>query len=183
MAGLNTPYGTLAFPHLFQPKERSEGDGKPVYSATVIFNPAQQKSPAFKALTDACIEAARKEFGEKIALKDVRMPFRDAAEKAGKYAGYEAGDLFINPWTKNKPGVCNAQRQDILLPEEVWAGQLVRFNVTPFAWVNSGKKGVSLALNHVQIIKTDGPRIDGRASAQSAFDDGEVDETAEALFG
>jgi len=182
MAMMNTPYGTLAFPHLFQPKERSEGDGKPVFSATVIFSPAQQKMPAFKAMQDACIEAAKKEFGEKIALKDVRMPFRDAGEKADKYNGFEAGDIFINPWTKNKPGVCNAQRQDILLPEEVWAGQLVRFNVTPFAWVNSGKKGVSFGLNHVQLVKIDTPRIDGRASAEKSFDDGLVDENADTMF-
>jgi|SRR6187455_2889355 len=182
MAMLNTPYGTLAFPHLFQAKERSEGDGKPVFSATVIFSPAQQKMPAFKAMQDACIEAAKKEFGEKIALKDVRMPFRDAGEKADKYNGFEAGDIFINPWTKQKPEIVNAQRQNVLLPEEVWAGQLVRLNITPYAWVNSGKKGVSFALNHVQIVKSDMPRIDGRASASSAFDDGEVDEAAADLF-
>jgi hypothetical protein len=58
----------------------------------------------------------------------------------------------------------------------------VRLNITPYAWVNSGKKGVSFALNHVQIVKSDMPRIDGRASASSAFDDGEVDEAAADLF-
>jgi hypothetical protein len=178
---LNSPYGTLAFPHVFQPRARAEG-GEPVFSATLIFSPAQQKSPAYKAMQDGCIEAARKEFGDKIQMRDVRLPFRDAGEKAGKYNGFNEGDVFINPWTKSKPGVVNAQRQEVLLPEEVWAGQLVRFNVTPYAWVNSGKKGVSLALNHIQIIKTDTPRIDGRASASAAFDDGEVDETAADLF-
>lgn len=176
MATLNTPYGTLAFPHLFQPKPRAEG-GEPVFSATIIHSPAQQQSPAYKALQDACIDAARKEWGEKINLREIRMPFRDAAEKSGKYNGFEEGHIFLNPWTKDKPGIVNSLRQDVLLPEEVWAGQLVRFNVTPFAWTNSGKKGVSLALNHVQIIKGDMPRIDGRGSASKVFDDGEVDDS------
>jgi len=66
--------------------------------------------------------------------------------------------------------------QEILLPDEVWSGQLVRANVTPFAYDKNGVKGVSFALNHVQIIKSDRPRLDGRASASSAFDDGAVTE-------
>jgi len=177
MASINTPYATLSFPQLFQPKPRAEG-GEAVYSTALLFSPAQQQSPAYKAMQDACVKVAREEWGEKLNLREVRMPFRDAGEKAGKYAGYEVGHMFINPWTKSKPGIVNAQRQDVLLPEEVWAGQLVRANITPYAWMNSGKKGVSFALNHVQIIKTDTPRIDGRASASSAFDDGEVDDGA-----
>lgn len=181
MANLNTPYGTLAFPHLFQPRPRSE-NGEPVYSTTVIFNPSQQKSPAFAAMRQACMEAIRKEWGDKVNMKEVHLPFRDAGEKAGQYNGFNDGDVFINPWTKSKPGIVNAQRDDVLLPEEVWAGQLVRVNITPYAWAMSGRKGVSFALNHVQIIKTDTPRIDGRGSAKSAFDDGEVDESGGDLF-
>lgn len=181
MVALNSPYGTLSFPQLFQPRPRSEG-GEAVFSASVIFAPAQQQSPAFKAMQDACIVAARAKFGDKVPMRDVHLPFRDAGEKVGKYQGYEEGHVFINPWTKSKPGIVDAQRQEVLLPEQVWAGQLVRVNVTPYAWINSGKKGVSFALNHLQIIKTDTPRIDGRASASSAFDDGEVDESAGDLF-
>jgi hypothetical protein len=181
MAMFNSPYGTLAFPHLFKPRPRAEG-GEAVFSTTVIFSPAQQKTPAFKAMQDGCIAAAREKFGDKVALNSVKMPFRDAAEKEGKYEGFEEGFIFINPWTKSKPGIVNAQRQEVILPEEVWAGQLVRVNITPYGWINSGKKGVSFALNHVQIVKTDTPRIDGRGTASSVFDDGEVDETAADMF-
>jgi hypothetical protein len=172
MVMLNTPYGTLAFPQFFQPKERAEG-GDAVYSGAILFDKEQQKHPFFKALRDACVTVARTKFGPQVNMKEIHMPFRDAGEKAGRYNGYNEGDVFINPWTKNKPDIVDANRQPVLLPEQVWAGQLVRFNVSPFAWINSGKKGVSFALNHVQIIK-DGPRIDGRVSAGAAFDDGEV---------
>ena len=75
----------------------------------------------------------------------------------------------------------DASREDILLPEEVWAGQMVRANVTPKFWNNHGKRGVSFYLNHIQVIKTDTPRIDGKASAAKAFDDNLV-EAAEDLF-
>ncbi len=181
MTSLNTPYGILSFPNLFQPKPRSEG-GEAVYSATVIFSTSQQQSAAYKAMQDACIAAAKDKWGDKINLRELKMPFRDGAEKADKWNGFEEGTTFINPWTKTKPGIVNSQRQDVLLPEEVWAGQLVRANITPYAWINSGKKGVSFALNHIQIIKTDTPRIDGRGVASDVFDDGEVDESDDSPF-
>jgi hypothetical protein len=181
MSGLNTPYGTLSFPNLFQAKPRADG-GEAVYSAVCIFSPAQQQNAAYKAMIDACISVAKEEWGEKVNLKELKMPFRDAGEKEGSWAGFEKGHTFISPWTKTKPGIVNAQRQDILLPEEVWGGQLVRMNITPYHWINSGRKGISFALNHVQIVRTDTPRLDGRGSASSVFDDGQVQEAEDVPF-
>lgn len=181
MSSLNTPYGVLSFPSLFQPKPRADG-GDPVYSAVIIFSPAQQQNAAYKALQDACISAAKEEWGDRVNLKELKMPFRDAGEKAGQWGGFEVGHTFLSPWSKSRPGIVNSQRQDVLLPEEVWGGQLVRMNVSPFAWMNSGRKGVSFGLNHVQIVRTDTPRLDGRGSASSAFDDGQVTEEEEAPF-
>jgi hypothetical protein len=178
---MNTPYATLSFPHLFEKRARAEG-GNPVFSCALIFNPAAQKTPAYKAMVDACVAVAKAKFGANVNISQVQMPFRDAGEKSDKYAGYNKGDMYITPWSDNKPGIVDVQRNDILLPEEVWAGQLVRGNVNPFAWTNSGRKGVSFGLNHLQIIKTDTPRIDGRASASSSFDDGLVEEEAGSMF-
>jgi len=175
-ASLNTPYGTLSFPTLFQPRKRQETDKEAVYSAVIIFSPVQQQDASYKKMQDACIAVAKEEWGDKINLKELKFPFRDAGEKEGTWAGFERGHVFISPWTKTKPGVVNAQRQEILLPEEVWGGQLVRMNLTPYPWLNSGRKGVSFALNHVQVIRTDTQRLDGRGSASTVFDDGAVSE-------
>lgn len=172
MSSLNTPYATLSFVNVFTPRSRAEGQ-PPVYNCSLIFDEKAQKSPAYKAIQTSCVEAARKKWGPNVDLKQVEMPFRDAGKKS--YEGYYPGHTFISPWSKNKPGIVNAAREDILLPEEVWSGQLVRANVTPFAWDGPGKKGVSFGLNHLQIIKSDGrQRLDGRPSAGAAFDDGEV---------
>jgi len=174
MPAINTPYATLSFVNAFTPRPRADG-GEPVYNCSLIFDEQQQKSPAYKALVAACIAAAKKEFGDNVNLKSVRMPFLDAGEKS--YEGYKPGYIYVNPWSKNKPGIVDRNREDILAPEDVWSGQLARANVTPFAWINSGKKGVSLALNSLQIIESKGrQRLDGRPSARAAFDDGEVPE-------
>ena len=180
MSAINTPYATLSFANVTTPRPRAEG-GQPVYSCSLIFDPQQQASPAYKALKAACVEVAQKEFGANVNLKQLQMPFRDAGEKS--YDGYHEGHVYISPWSKNKPGVVDTNRQDVLLPEEIWSGQLVRANVTPFAWTHTGRKGVSFGLNHLQIIASEGrQRLDGRPSAKSAFDDGEVAEKEDQPF-
>lgn len=180
MPNVNTPYATLSFANIFTPRPKFEGQ-KPVYSCSLIFDPTQQKSAAYKALQDACITEAKKKWGDNVDLKKLKMPFRDAGEKT--YDGYHPGHVFVSPWSANKPGVVDTNRQDVLLPEEVWSGQLVRANVSVFAYDVSGKKGVSLGLNHLQIIQSEGrQRLDGRPNAGSVFDDGEVAEKEDAPF-
>jgi hypothetical protein len=167
---LVTPYATLSFPVLFAPKPRSEG-GEPVYSAALLFDDAAQRSHEYKAMQQACIDAARTKWGATVNISSIKMPFTDAGEKADKYQGYEPGIMVINPWSKQKPGIVDARKNDVLLPEQVYAGQLVRAQIVPFAWMNSGKKGVSFGLNHIQIVKHDAPRIDGKLPAKNAFPD------------
>ena len=180
MAALITPYATLSFPNLFTPKPRAEG-GEPVYSCALLFDESAQKSKEYKAMQEACMAAFKEKFGATASTKGATFPFRDASEKSDKYQGYEEGVMYINPWTKNKPGIVDARLQDVLLPEQVYAGQVVRAQVAPFAWTNSGKKGVSFGLNHIQIVKHDAPRIDGRVAANKAFDALE-DESEEVPF-
>lgn len=180
MSAINTPYATLSFPSLFTPRPRSEG-GDPVFSCSLLFSEAEQRTDAFKKMQEAVKRVAVEKWGDKVNLSSLATPFRDAGEKADKYAGYEEGVLYINPWSKNKPGVVDARLQDVLDPNEVFAGMIVRANVIPFAWVNSGRKGVSFGLNHIQIIRSDVPRIDGRAAANKVFDAVE-EESASAPF-
>lgn len=165
MANILTPNATLSFPVLFAPKPRSEG-AKPVYSCALLFDKAAQASAEYKAMQTACIEAAKAKFGANVNLKTLTFPFRDAGEK--DYAGYDDGFTYINPWSEQRPGVVDAQVQDVLDSSAVYAGQTVRASLSPFAWSNSGKKGVSFGLNHLQLVK-DGTRIDGRIAASKAF--------------
>jgi ssDNA-binding protein len=174
MTSLNTPYATLSFVNAFSPRPKAEGT-PPVFSCSLIFDPQQQKDVAFKALKDAVLEAAQREWGTNFNQKTLVSPFRDAGEKS--YAGYLPGHVYISPWSKNKPGIVDKNRQEIELPEQVWSGQLVRANVTPFAWSHTGRRGVSFGWNGLQIIRSEGrERLDGRPKASDAFNDGIVDE-------
>jgi hypothetical protein len=169
MAGIVTPKATLSFPQLFVMKPRARG-AEAVYSCSLLFSPEIQKTEEYRALQQACKEVFIDKFGEKAFGKGIESPFRDASEK--EYQGYDEGWKYISPWTKNKPGIVDLNRQDVLAPEDVYAGQIVRAYVNPFAWENSGRKGVSFGLNGIQILVKDAPRIDGRTSLNKVFDDG-----------
>jgi len=163
-----TPYATLSFPVLFTPKPRAP-EKEPEYGAVLLFDDTAQRSPEFKAMQAAVKEVAVDRFGAQVNFKSLRLPFRDAGEKADKYQGYEEGVVAVSAYSKNKPGIVDARLQQVLLPEQVYAGQLVRAQLNCFAYDVSGNKGVSFGLNHIQIVKHDAPRIDGRVSAEKAF--------------
>lgn len=180
--GVLTPPGILAFANLFVAKPRQHGNPQSdlVFSANLIFDEAAQKTPAYDNLRKAIKDAATDKWGSKMNdtqfAKRLRWPLLDGADSS--YDGFGPGKRFIRPWTKIKPGIVDANRNDILAAQDVWAGQLARMMVVPFAYENSGNMGVSLTLEHVQILKSDMPRLDGRKSAKDAFNDGEGDSYA-----
>jgi hypothetical protein len=173
-----TPPGTASFLNLMKARPVVLG-GEPRFSLTLIFDKIQQARPEFKALQQA-IDAALKDRLPAKLPPGLRSPFHDGAEKAGVYEGYKAGDLFISPWSKDKPGAVNAQKQDILDENwpEYWAGWLARANVRPFAYDQGGNRGCGLFLDSVQMLRP-GKRLDGRKAASESFPDDADSESEE----
>ena len=174
MSSIRTPIGVLSFPVLFSPRPRAPG-GDPVYQVSLLFDQTAQRDPAYNDLRTAVMEAIDEEWGQgksrdKAFIQGIRLPFRKCSEKS--YAGYDIpGGMYISPWSKSRPGLVDARRVEITVPEDIWAGQMARATVAPFTYNTSGNKGVSFALNNVQICRTDGKRIDGRKAATDDFPD------------
>lgn len=164
-----TPVGVLSFPKLFEPRTNDRGEKR--YEINLVFDAAAQKTPAFKALK-AAIDKEGQEFFKGKLPNGAHYPLKDAGEK--DFAGYDEGSIFISAWTKSKPGVVGPSREEITIPDDVFAGQLARATVKPFGFNTAGKKGVSLMLNNVQIAKLDGERLDGRKAAKDEFSDVEA---------
>jgi hypothetical protein len=169
-----TPPGIASFINLKEPRAVVVG-GELRYSLTLIFDKAAQGRPEFLELQKG-IDLALKEKWPARLPPGLKSPFHDGAEKAGIYTGYKAGDIFISPWSKDKPGAVNARKQDILDWSEFYAGWTARAFVRPFAYDTGGNRGCSFFLDSVQFLKP-GPRLDGRKAASEAFpDDAESEE-------
>jgi hypothetical protein len=174
MSSIRTPIGILSFPVLFSPRPRAPG-GEPVYQCSLLFDQQAQKHPDFIALRKAVRDCIDDQWGagksqDRAFVAGLRNPFRPTSEKA--YKGYDIpGGVFISPWTKSRPGVVDAQRNEITVPDDIWAGMHARATVAPFAYNQAGNRGVSFALNNLQICRMDGERLDGRRAAKEDFPD------------
>lgn len=183
MPNIVTPVGTLHFADgLFKKKPRSQGSDKLAYSAILLFDNTALQTPAMAAFKAACQQAVIEKFGAAKAadpafVRTLRLPFKNAAEKS--YGGFDKGELYISPWSEQKPGIVDIHGNEMPAAEaDVWSGQLARMTVNVKAYDNNGNKGVTAYLEHVQIVKTDMPRQDGRQSATSAFKNADANELA-----
>jgi|SRR5215472_657583 len=171
-----TPVGISSFINLKEPRSVVEG-GEPRYSITLIFDKAAQATDQFRNLEEAIEDAIRAKWPSR-RPGGLRSPFRDGAEKQGVYEGYKAGDIFISPWSKDKPGVVDINRNDLLDFADVFAGWTCRANVRPFAYDQGGNKGCGLFLDNVQFLRP-GKRLDGRKAASESYPD---DQTADEMI-
>lgn len=171
-----TPIGVLCFADtLFNAKPAAE-NGKPRFSVIIGFDATAMKTSQYQDLRAAVVAAATDKWGAVKAadpafMRSLRLPFRNAGEK--DYEGFDQFEVYISPWSpgdKKRPGVVDINGTDITVPGDVYSGQLGRATVRAFAYDNSGNKGIAFMLEHVQIVKADMPRIDGRRSAQKAFE-------------
>lgn len=176
---LVSPYATLSFPHLFQPQAFEGQEAK--FKCSLIFDETAQQTKEWKAMQKAVADLMAEKF-PKLKASQLRLPFRDAGEKADQYDGYDEGKIFLNVTSKKKPGIVDARNQDVLVPDDVFPGQLVRAQLQPYAYDQAGNKGISFGLINLQIVKKDAPRIDGRVAASKAFDVIDEDEMDEVPF-
>jgi hypothetical protein len=167
---IQTPVGTLSYPHLFKARPKAEGSDTLVFSTVLLFNEQQMKSPAYKAMLAAVDAVAKSAYPKLILGKSLKSPIRRCDEKENFPKEYIH---FFNSWSLVKPGVIDVGRNPIVDSNDVWGGQYARLSVDIYPWEHpTGGKGVNLGLQHVQIIKSEGlKRLDGRKPPEESFDD------------
>ena len=171
-----TPEATLSYPHLDTPQKPQKATDKAKYSATLVFDPGADLSTLEAAVMAAGEEKWPGKFTEMVRIGAVRIPFRKDAEAKG----YTPGSIFTNARSEQKPGVvyrhAGADNKPAIVPDDkirdaAYPGEKVRAQIRAFAYDNSGNRGVSFALNNVQIMGNGtAPRLDNRQAATDAFD-------------
>lgn len=159
-----TPYFRASFLNVFKPRAPFEGK-PPVYSVQMLFPKEADLGPLKKAALELIVE---KWGSDKTKWpKGLRLPFKSGDEK--NLENYK-GMTVLECRSKQKPGLVNQKREDIIDETEIYSGCWMRATVTPFIYDVQGNRGVSFGLNSLQKVKDD-TAFSGRSNAKDDFEE------------
>lgn len=160
------------------------GGGTPKYSVSLII---PKSDTVTIAKINAAIEAAYTEGQSKLKgnskfvpdLDAIKTPLRDG-DKDRKGDPVYANSYFLNANSVSKPGVVDADRQEIINTSELYSGIVGRASINFYAFNSNGNKGIACGLNNLQKL-ADGTPLGGHSRAEDDFADLE-DEEEDFLF-
>ena len=157
-----TPEFRVSFPNVFRPQKPMQQGGEPKYGIVCLF----PKDADLKELKKAAQAVVKEKWGDK-PPKNLRSPFRDQGER--EYEGYEEGCIFFTATSKQKPGLVDADVQDIIDETEFYAGCYARASVRFFTYDVNGNRGVGVGLQNVQKLRDGEPLGGVRAKPEDDF--------------
>lgn len=164
----------LSYEHLFTPWKGADGDRDPRYEV-VLMIPKSDKATlaAIKKAIQAAIQEGLPKWGGS-QPKGLKMPIRDGdeADDNPEYAGY----YTLSVSSTRKPSVVDQNVQPILDATEIYSGCWARAAIVAWPYNNSGNKGVTFFVNHVQKIR-DGEPFGNITRAEDVFDSVEGEST------
>jgi hypothetical protein len=157
----------FAYLHVFTPKvaKDAEADAKAKYSVCLIIPKSDKVS--IKRLQAAIEETGKAKFGEKLP-KNFKSPLRDGDLEREDSEVFE-GCFFMNASTTQKPGLVDADLEEIASRDEIYSGCFGRAVVNFFGYDTKGNKGVGCGLRHLQKLEDGDVLSDGGVSAAEAF--------------
>lgn len=158
----------FSYASVFQPKAMDDSS-EPKFSVSIII-PKNDKSTLDK-ITKA-IEAAKIAGKAKLSDKagkipaNLKIPLRDGDVDRADDEAYK-DSFFINASSNRKPGIVDAQLNEIIDPSEFYSGCYGRASINFYAFNVSGNKGIACGLQNLQKL-VDGEPLAG-ASAEQDF--------------
>lgn len=140
---------------------------KKKYSVALII--PKKDTVTLKKINDAiklALEEGKAKFGGKVP-KVYKNPLRDGDVDREDDENYE-GCYFINANSDRKPGIVDANVEELMDQDEFYSGCYGRASVNFYAFNVSGNKGVACGLNNLQKLEN-GDRLSGGGT--SAADD------------
>lgn len=163
----------LSYPRLFTPVEDDNGVLK--YSCAILIPKTDTETyeKLIKAEAEAASEGKKSKWGGKgstkpSVIKDGDLTADDYPERAGNW--------MMGISSPRRPGVVGPDLQDIIDPDEIYAGCWVRVSLNSFPYDYKGNRGVGFGLNNVQKV-ADGDPLGGVTAAKddfSAIEDSEL---------
>lgn len=171
----------LSYAYLFEPRREDEPDKEGKYGVTILI-PKSDKA-TIKKIKDA-IEIAKatgkgSKWGGKIP-PNLKVTLHDGdTEKDTEESPEFVGHYYMSCSSKERPGLVDRALNPITDRSDLYSGCYARVAISAFPYSNSGNKGVTFFLNHVQKLR-DGDHLDGRSKPEDVFDAlDEVDEAGD----
>lgn len=158
---------------VFQPKAMDE-KSEPKYSVSIII-PKNDKATLDRVMK--AIEAAKTAGKAKLADKtgkipvNLKTPLRDGDVDRADDEAY-ADSFFINASSNRRPGLVDAQLNEIIAPEEFYSGCYGRASINFYAFSVNGNKGIAAGLQNIQKL-SDGEPLAGTSASQDFGGDNE----------
>lgn len=165
-----TGEATISYPALFEPKPNPSGAMK--YSCSLLFDKSDKKTvDELQAAIDRAIDRGKEKLwkGKKPNFRYEPLRDGDAELASGEKTdpSYK-GRVFINCSSDDAPGVVGPDAKKLFDQTKLYAGCVVRADINPFPYSNSGNNGIGWGLNNVMLVR-DGQRLDGKMNAEDAF--------------
>lgn len=164
-----TPEFRAGYISVFKATAQKQDDGtmgKAKFSIRACFPPTADLSE-LKAEAGA---AAVAKFGSNVP-KSLRSPFRRNEELDNPVAGL-GDDWIVMTFSANedsKPGLVDADTNDIIDQSLVYSGAWYRCQVHAYGYDMKGNKGVTFGLDNVQKLRDDDTLGNGKPPANKAF--------------
>jgi hypothetical protein len=173
MGQVMTPEFRVSYPNVLQPK-RNELSGQDEFNVMAIF----KKGTNLQVLMAAAQAAIEKKWGADRTKwpKPLKSPFRKHEQKYKEQQdgtktlppGFEAGGIFMNFKSRQRPGVVNEDVQPIIDPTEFYAGCYAQATVSAYAYDQKGNRGVAFGLGNIQKVR-DGEPFGNRTKPEDDF--------------
>lgn len=165
----------LSYVNIFKARSFVQGQDEK-YSVCVLID---KNDTATLNKIMAAVEAAKKQgvadkWGGKMPA-NLKMPLRDGDDERAMEAEEYEGKYFLNANSKDKPGIVDANLNEILDSTEVYSGCYGRVSLNFYPFNSNGNKGIAVGLNNVQKLRDGEPLGGVRASAEDDFADSRLD--------
>lgn len=162
----------FSYANVWEPKA-APGSTEEKYSVSILIPKSDTATVnKIKAAIEAAIEAGKTKLGDKngkVNKATLKLPLRDGDTDRSDDEAY-AGCYFLNANSKDRPGIVDAARNEILDKTEFYSGCYGRASVNFYAFSANGNKGIACGLGNLQ--KTaDGAAFSGRSKAEDDFAD------------
>lgn len=160
----------FCYANVFTPTAMNEGD-QPKYNVCIIISKDDTATiDKIKKAIASAKELGKGTVGDKNGKvpANLKTPLRDGDEERGDDPAF-ANSYFMNASSLRKPGVVDANLEELMSRDEFYSGCYGRASVNFYAY-NVLSKGIACGLNNLQKLE-DGESLAGGSTAKEDFGD------------